>query len=1300
MSSARAKFGSAGEEFREALHLLAVGYAGSEFIVVARALFEWLARTGDAADTLSARTELAHCMIKEDDREQGLALLDDLLPELLAGRPLLLAEALNGIGNSLIESGHPGDALPLYQLVEQVRRAAGDSHKLAECLYNLGCCYHDLKDHAPAAACLSEALDRFRNGLGETHPYVAEAGFRLGVSCHRLGDYPKAVAAYRVVVRCRKLAKSDADTSVVVELIRLAELGLPPAGLPAPTVPDRPSPFAALTHGMDRATARRYGTVVRRFYSRDYAGCAELALKSLPGGLARYDVINLLVCSLERLVRADFVPAVGSWAIAISAGSPFQHLIRYVVGQADIKTVRGQVAGHVGQNTVDMAVALKLATAGDTEGAAGYLAEITARSPRTFEGISSLVERHLLGVPPGPPSDAAREAIGELVRRLGRQQALGRDRERVDRLTAEGRYDEAVALQERLCRELEAGAGLDPVPYATALNNLAHILFKAGRYAESLPYYERCVEVLRAVPDAPEAGDAANNLGNTYLELGLAADAVRCHEDAIALRIKAYGNHPRVLLGYLDLASAYRAHDPSRRRSVYEGAVRCVADGLGPRYPRLASRTAHAVSQALARDDHASAHQAIREVMLTWEGLDELSHSLRDMLAAGIAEGAEGRAERAKNFLEYAAKRAAEQGDAGIVSAALIELGANEFREGRWADASKLAAQALTTARTVKGDPSVVLMGRALLLSARCVVKQGGEAEQAFDMLARVAAAGNVVEGATRVSARMLAAQVRLRRGHTPQALEELTVAVRETASLPAPDALTALSSIGSLFQSCGDAAGVSDCLARAQALVPSADDVDGAALAALLALRCSQALSAGEYGRADEDCQHALCLLAEASPPAPALRARLLEDHGLIAILRRRDMAAAAEAYTLAVGELDKCPDDVAYEKARLRVTLAKALAGCGNLTRASDTIRTAYEELERLVRDSHGLLADALGTAGRINLSIGARQTAESQLTRARQIFSDLLGPGHEMVVHLNIDLSLLHAAEGRWANALAEARAAVGSLSPSSDELALKCRRVEALANYALGNVAPALQGLVETLAGRTALYLRVARLASNAERVRMADSVRTVLDELLAAAWEAGAVEDPVWAGPLFLAAARSRRLATELLSRQEAALRGAGDAAKWAELRELRMLHARTALANPTRPLDERAREQLKTIQQRIDHLEVELYASAPDVLGSAELDRVTTENLAAQLGPGQALVAFVSFPAISPVVLTRDVPGLKAEIFRYVAFVLRRPAPTARPPSGPSVSPPARKSRTRSGNSLFFSKAAGGRALP
>jgi hypothetical protein len=104
---------------------------------------------------------------------------------------------------------------------------------------------------------------------------------------------------------------------------------------------------------------------------------------------------------------------------------------------------------------------------------------------------------------------------------------------------------------------------------------------------------------------------------------------------------------------------------------------------------------------------------------------------------------------------------------------------------------------------------------------------------------------------------------------------------------------------------------------------------------------------------------------------------------------------AAAGEANTLAVGELDKCPDDVAYEKVRLRVSLAKALAGCDNLTRASDAIRAAYEELERLVGDSDWLLADALGTAGRINFRNASVRRMSPGRRRSQSRRSKLTSP-----------------------------------------------------------------------------------------------------------------------------------------------------------------------------------------------------------------------------------------------------------------------------------------------------------------
>lgn len=1258
---AREQFGTAAAEFREAVHYLAAACVEGGNVVVGRALLEWMVRAWPDVNMPGVWAEIACCMMKENEREKGLMFLDALLPALPDSHPAMLVEAFNAFGNAAMDAGHPEDALALYQTVEEWRRELDEPYKTAEGLYNLGSCYVALGDYAKAVAPLTEALEIFRPVLGDSHQLIAETGFRLGMSFHHLGEFQKAAAAYRLVLRCYKLNDPDADLSRVAEQLRLAEMQLPLAGTPRPEPPERKSPFAALTQGLDFVTARRFDDVVRRFYSRDYSGCARVALSSMPK-LARYNVIQLLLCSLERLGLEDLVQAVGQWAVSLSAGSPYQNLLMFLAGQQCEAEMRRLVANHISSEVLDFVVACKLINARRVSDAKPLLSRIIETRPTSLEGISSLVEKYLSGVAPGPLPEAERSALREAVLQLQREQLLDERRRLVHGLTERGEFDRALAAQRELLRRSKESADSNPTSYALDLNNLAHILFECGRYEEALPFYELCVATLKAVPDCIEAGDAANNLGNTYSKLTRFDDAIRCHELATELRLKTYGDHPRVILGLLDLASVYRKSDEGALHDVYNRALQCVVSGLGNKFPRLVHPLKAAVERSLSAADFDSAHEAIRGVMWTWEAIIEANRNPRDMLAAGIAHEAEGRTESAVSFIRSAAERAAEDGLVGIETAAVIEFGKIVLRAGDTEGALGLATQALM--RTTQVEESLgLLRGRALLLKARCHIERGDKAEEALMLLAEVVEPGKATEVSARVVAHTLSAQLQMASGRRQQAIESLQAAMHEAEALPANEALTALYSIASQLKSCNAGERVTECLERAQALTSAAGEFAPAEQALYLSMECDQAIATGDYTRAYNHCRDALQLLSDAGHSDPMVRAELLEDYATIAILGQRDFKRAAEAYELAVSEYEKGGGKFKYSKARAKVALAKTLPSANELARASETIREAFSEVQDVVGNNHWLYADALSTAGRINLRIGARQTAESQMLEAKRVFTELFGEDDVNVVQLNRELSLLHLVNGRWSEALSEARRsrlALEALYPQAHEASSFCQKIEARANYALGNVDLALRGLIDVLTGETSLYLQVAQATNNAERMRMSNSVRQVLDELLTMASNSDRLKSHDWVEPLFLATVRSKRLATEMFSKQEDALRLTSDTTlqkKLAELRELRSLHAQTALTDPTRPLTTQEQTNLARLQRAIDRLEFELSSAVPHLITSQDLSRVTADSLGVQLVPGQAMVSYVKFDEVSPIGPQEDPLGLWNKS-QYLAFVL------------------------------------------
>ncbi len=1254
---AREEFGTDGVEFRQAVHLLAVAYVEGGNVVVGRALLEWLVRVLPETEALRVWAELACCMIREGEREKGELLLNKLLPLLMKNDLAMFLEALNSIGNTAMDAGHPEDALAHYQTVAEIRRKFATSYKTGESLFNLGSCYFALRDYSKAISPLTEALEILRSVLSDSHYLIAETGIRLGISFHQLGEFREAAAAYRVAVRCYKLTDPNADISELTDQLHLAEMQLPLETILPTQVLERRSPFAALTKGLDFVTARNFVDVVRRFYARDYVRCAEVALSSMPK-LARYDVIQMLLCSLERLGLENLFQSVGRYALTVSAGSPpYQNLIKFLVGQQSEEEMRRLVGDFIPEHTIDFAVVCKLTT----DRREPLINRVIETAPNSLEGISSLVEKYLWAVPLRPPTESEQTVLGELVLQLEREELLNERREIVGRLTQTGEFDKAIVAQTELLKLSKETAEKNPIPYAMDLNNLAHILFKRGRYEESLSFYEQCVAVLQAVPDSIEAGDAANSLGNTYWKLKRFPDAIRCHELATELRIKTYGNHPIVGFGLLDLAFVYQDFDRSGLKDVYNRALQCAVDGLGEKFPQLIYQLKWVIAKTLSDGDFDSAYRTLRDAMGTWEAIIEATRNPRDLLEAGIAHQIEGRTEAAVSFMQLAVDGAAKNGLVDVKIASIIELGKIALRSNNMEVAFRLAGQALESIRQLDEDIAY-LRARALLLMASCLVEHGDEREKVLPLLlAEIVEIGDAAEPRTHVVAHTLNARINIATGKQDQAIVSLKTAIRATDALPKSEALTLLYGIASLLKACN--ADPSECLERAQARIAEAGEIAEQQQALFMSMQCSQAIATGDYARAYSLCQEALQLLSKASQAAPQVRAELLESFGTLSILSQRDLNRAAEAFKMAAQEYEKLGGSHGLSKARARVSLAKALLSANDFGGASRAIVEAMDDVQKAVGEDHWLYADALATGGRINLRIGARETAEYQLSEARGIFAKVYGEDDVHVLLLDEELSLLHLVNNKWDQALKEAhrsRLALERLYPQSREAQLTCRKIEARANYALGNVDLALQDMSAVLSDGTLLYLQVAQATNNAERMRMASSVSQVLSEILTMVWKSDKLKAPEWIETLFLAIVRSKRLATEMFSRQEDALRKSSDTTlqkKLAELKELRSLHAQTALTDPRHPLADKEQANLARLQGRIDRLEYELSLAIPQLVTSQDIHRVTIENLSAQLSPEQVMVIYEKFDEVSPIGWLKDPLGTRNKS-QYLAFVL------------------------------------------
>ena len=111
-----------------------------------------------------------------------------------------------------------------------------------------------------------------------------------------------------------------------------------------------------------------------------------------------------------------------------------------------------------------------------------------------------------------------------------------------------------MPLAQRALTIREKARGPDHPDVASALNNLAALYYKQGRYADAEPLLKRSLAIREKAfgPDHPDVAQALNNLSNLYVIHGRYADAEPLFKQALA--ISGEGVRPR----------------PSQRRDVAE----------------------------------------------------------------------------------------------------------------------------------------------------------------------------------------------------------------------------------------------------------------------------------------------------------------------------------------------------------------------------------------------------------------------------------------------------------------------------------------------------------------------------------------------------------------------------------------------------------------------------------------------------------------------------------------------------------------------------------------------------------
>jgi tetratricopeptide (TPR) repeat protein len=259
---------------------------------------------------------------------------------------------------------------------------------------------------------------------------------------------------------------------------------------------------------------------------------------------------------------------------------------------------------------------------------------------------------------------------------------------------AQGRYDAAELLLQRIHRLQEAASGGDHPDVGVTLNNLALLYEGQGRYADAEPLYQRALAITeRALGSLhPEISVRLNNLAEMYRLQRRYSNAEPLYQRAIAIAETAFGpNHPSIGTTLNNLAIFYESQGRyAEAERLYQRALSIAEKGLGPDHRDVGIRQTNLALLYLAQADWARATQWLQRstsvaAQRTRRGGETVGRAL-----TGKTESEAARQRFAFLALVKAARRLGEKEPARAA-----ELARQTFQTAQWASTSEARPRSL-----------------------------------------------------------------------------------------------------------------------------------------------------------------------------------------------------------------------------------------------------------------------------------------------------------------------------------------------------------------------------------------------------------------------------------------------------------------------------------------------------------------------------------------------------------------------------------------------------------------------------
>ncbi len=211
-----------------------------------------------------------------------------------------------------------------------------------------------------------------------------------------------------------------------------------------------------------------------------------------------------------------------------------------------------------------------------------------------------------------------------------------------------GRYGDALPLFQRALTQREADVGADHPDTAQILTNLAQLYWAQGQYAPAVPLVQRALAIREKALglEHPDTADSLHNLGRLHHALGQHAEALPAYQRALAIREKVLGpEHADTAATLNNLAALYWAQGKyPEAQTHFQRALSVREKTLGPEHRDTAQTQSNVAllfytqgqyAEALALNQRALAS---REKVLGPEH-QETAHSLNNLAMVYWAQG-------------------------------------------------------------------------------------------------------------------------------------------------------------------------------------------------------------------------------------------------------------------------------------------------------------------------------------------------------------------------------------------------------------------------------------------------------------------------------------------------------------------------------------------------------------------------------------------------------------------------------------------------------------------------------------